>query len=204
MDSLLHSLQSVDPVLIYAVLFASSFVENIFPPSPSDMIIVFGGSLVGIGVISFGPAVFWATLGSAVGFIVMYAVGKWFGERILERYRPRFLPLDAMHKVEAWFRRFGYWIIVGNRFLSGTRAVISFLAGMSEMTIVPTTSLCAVSALIWNTLLLAGGYSLGRNWERIGFYLGMYSEVVTGVLLVAALAIVGRIVWKRRMKGSVK
>ena len=51
MESFLHYLQTLNPLLIYVVLFLIAFLENIFPPSPSDMVVVFGGSLAGLGIV---------------------------------------------------------------------------------------------------------------------------------------------------------
>ncbi len=187
MDGLIQYIQSLDPWLVYAVVFGIAFIENIFPPSPSDIVVVFGGSLVGIGRVGFVETVIATTVGSTLGFLVMYKIGDWFGASILERGRIPYIPIDGVRKVDAWFRRYGYWIIVGNRFLAGTRAVVSFFAGMARLRLLTTTILCALSALAWNILLVAGGYILGHNWQRIGFYLSTYSQIVTGIALLAAV-----------------
>ncbi len=201
MESFLHYLQTLNPLLIYAVLFLIAFLENIFPPSPSDMVVVFGGSLAGLGIIGFLPALLWSTAGSVAGFLTMFKVGEWFGAHIIERYRPKFLPLEAIHKVEGWFARYGYAIIIANRFLAGTRAVVSFFAGMSELKTIRTTLLSAVSALAWNAVLVGGGYALGQNWTAIGFYLSAYSQFVTGLVVLAAIVWgIRTLVLRRRRK----
>jgi membrane protein DedA with SNARE-associated domain len=197
-ESLLVSLSTVNPLWIYGVLFAIAYIENIFPPSPSDLLIVFGGSLVGIGKLSFLAALLSATAGSTLGFVTMYIIGDWFGLAIIEKKRIGFLPLDAIHKVEAWFRRYGYWIIVVNRFMSGTRAVISFFAGMSELRFGKTTVLCFLSALVWNAILIYGGTLLGANWRNIGDYLSAYSRVIT--LLIGLIAAAWFVIWFYRKK----
>lgn len=185
-------LQTLSPALVLATVFLIAFIENIFPPSPSDVIIVFGGSLVGIGRVGFAETLLWATLGSTLGFMVMYKIGDWFGVKILEKGKIKFIPPEAVKKVDEWFRKYGYWIIIGNRFLAGTRAVVSFFAGMAELNLLRTTILCFVSALVWNAILITGGYYLGNNWERIGFYLSTYSQIVTAVIVVAALVLLAR------------
>ena len=142
LESIVHTLQSLSPLLIYGILFAIAYIENIFPPSPSDVIVVFGGYLVGLGTIDFLTALTLTTLGSISGFVTMYKIGDWFGESIIEKKKLSFLPLESIHTIERWFRTYGYWIIVVNRFLSGTRAVVSFFAGMSKLEVVRTTLLC--------------------------------------------------------------
>jgi len=118
-EDFIQFLQSLNPLLVYAIVFAIAYIENIIPPSPSDMIVVFGGSLAGIGHVGFAPTLTAATLGSTLGFLTMYKIGDWFGEIILEKGKIPFISLSAVYTVEDWFRRYGYWIIVANRFLQG-------------------------------------------------------------------------------------
>ena len=202
MDNFIAYLQSLNPALIYAIVFSIAFIENVFPPSPSDLIIVFGGSLVGIGRVGFIETLLWSTAGSTLGFVVMYKIGDWFGDRILSRGRIKFIPPDSVRKVDAWFREYGFWLIIANRFLAGTRAVVSFFAGMAQLRLLPTILLCALSALIWNALLIMGGYYLGSNWREIGGYLGTYSEAVTGLIVVLAVFFIARYFYRRKTGGG--
>ena len=185
METFIHTLETLSPTLIYCCLFAIAYIENVFPPSPSDVIVVFGGYLVGLGTIDFTMALILTTVGSITGFMTMYKVGDWFGEAIIEKKRFTFLPLESIHKVEEWFRKYGYWIIVANRFMSGTRAVVSFFAGLSKLRLLRTTILCGISALVWNWLMLYAGALLGKNWNSIALYLSTYSQIITGVIIFA-------------------
>ena len=198
MESLIISLQTLDPLLIYLLLFSMAFLENIFPPSPSDMVIVMGGALVGIGRVGFAESLLCATAGSVAGFMVMYKIGDWFGDHILEQGKIGFIRVETVHKVEEWFRKHGYWVIVVNRFLTGTRAVVSFFAGMSEMNFPLTILLCAVSALVWNAILVTSGYLLGQNWQQIEGVLGTYSWVVTGLVVLVVIVLVARYFLKKK------
>jgi membrane protein DedA with SNARE-associated domain len=202
LDNFIAYLQSLNPALIYAIVFSIAFIENVFPPSPSDLIIVFGGSLIGIGRVGFIETLLWSTAGSTLGFVVMYKIGDWFGDRILSRGRIKFIPPDSVRKVDAWFREYGFWLIIANRFLAGTRAVVSFFAGMAQLRLLPTILLCALSALIWNALLIMGGYYLGSNWREIGGYLGTYSEAVTGLIVLLAVFFIARYFYQRKTGGG--
>jgi len=203
-DAFLQTIQSLDPWLVYAIVFGIAFAENIVPPLPSDVIVVFGGSLVVLGHVNFPAVLLVATAGSTVGFVAMYFIGDWFGDHILERGKISFIPVEAVKRVESWFGQYGYWIIVANRFLAGTRAVVSFFAGMSGLNLRTTILLSAVSSLLWNALLVGGGYALGHEWEKIGFYLMTYSRAVTGVLVVVVLILVVRFVYNKRRKERAK
>ncbi|HUI64169.1 MAG TPA: DedA family protein [Bacteroidota bacterium] len=197
MSSFIEYLQHLSPALICLVTFSFAFVENVFPPTPSDLAIVFAGSLIAIGNVSFAAVLLSSTSGSVLGFIAMYKIGEWFGERILAQGRITFIPQESVRKVDAWFRQYGYRVIIANRFLAGTRAVVSFFAGMAELHLTRTTMLCALSALAWNSVLLVAGYSLGNNWQRIGFYLSAYSQGVTAVVVIAAIILIARYLYRR-------
>ena len=195
-------LNGIDPLYVYGIVLAVALIENLFPPSPSDIMIVAAGSLVGMGRLGFPETLASATTGSVLGFIIMYKIGDWFGDHILEQGKIKFIPIESVHKVERWFVKYGYAIIVINRFLTGTRAVVSFFAGMSELKLLPTTGLCFVSALLWNAILILIGVFVGQNFDLIGYYLDTYSQIVTiGVIAIAGL-LVARYLLIRRKKAQ--
>jgi len=196
LEDFIQYLQTLSPFLIYVTVLSIAFIENIFPPFPSDVVVVFAGSLISLGQVGFVEILLLATAGSTVGFVVMYKIGNWFGDKILEQGRIKFIPVDAVKKVEAWFVKYGYWIIIANRFLAGTRAVVSFFAGLSELNLLKTTLLSFLSALVWNAILVSAGWYLGRHWERIGFYLNTYSQIVTGIIILVVLILVARYFFK--------
>lgn len=201
LEDLIAYLSQVDTVWIYVAVFAISYIENIFPPFPSDVVVVFAGSLVAIGTGSVALTLVLATAGSTLGFMSMYWIGDQFGDRVLETGKIPFISIDLVHRVESWFKRYGYWVVVGNRFLAGTRAVISFFTGLAELNLSVTTTLSAVSALFWNSILIYLGYVVGDNWRLIGDYLDTYSLVVT-IIVALAFAVWGAMTWLRKRRGQ--
>ncbi|HUI09786.1 MAG TPA: DedA family protein [Bacteroidota bacterium] len=200
---LVASLRSLDPSIVCLTLFSIALLENIFPPFPSDLVIVFGGSLIGAGRLSFAPALISASAGGTIGFVIMFGIGRWFGEKILVTGRIRFIQRESVERVDAWFRRYGYWLIVANRFIAGTRTAVSFVAGMSGIGLFPTIVLCTISALTWNAVLLAGGYYLGDNWARIGGTLAAYSAGL-GACLALVLLVLGVLYMRRRLANGAR
>jgi membrane protein DedA with SNARE-associated domain len=198
MEEFLQTLQTLDPLLVYTVVFGIAFIENIFPPFPSDVVVVFAGSLVVLGHVDFTAILILATAGSTLGFLAMYKIGDWFGDHILEQGKISFIPAESVRKVEAWFARYGYWIIVFNRFLAGTRAVVSFFAGLSELHLGRTVALSFISALAWNAILVSAGFFLGHEWEKIGFYLTTYSQVVTAIIIIVVIMLIARFLYKKK------
>ena len=202
MEEIVQQLATWNPLWIYAAIAVFCFVENLVPPAPSDMLVVACGSFIGFGSVGFLPALVVAAVGSTAGFAVMYLIGRWFGTRIIEAGKLKFIPVARVHTVEGWFQKYGYAVIVANRFLSGTRAVVSFFAGMSELKLTTTTALCAVSALLWNAVLIGVGYYLGHNWDRINLLLHTYSQAVTAIAIIVVILLVARYVLGRRRTGA--
>lgn len=202
MEDFVNNLARLDPFWVYLAVAGIAYIENIFPPFPSDVVVIAAGSLVGIGTINFGLALLLATAGSTLGFMTMYKVGDWFGDKILEKGKIKFISIDGVHKVEAWFRKYGYWVVVVNRFMAGTRAVVSFFVGMSELSILKSTLLSFVSALAWNFLLLYAGNALGQNWRSILVYLRAYGQTITIIVIAALVVIIGHRLYSRRTGNS--
>jgi membrane protein DedA with SNARE-associated domain len=202
MEQFVNYLAALNPVWIYCVAGAIAYVENVFPPLPSDVVLVAAGSLAGLGRVDFALLLVLSTMGSTAGFITMYKVGDWFGVRILETGKFKFIPLERVHKVETWFKKYGYWIVVANRFLAGTRAVVSFVTGMSELSLWRTTLLSLLSSLLWNFLLLFAGRELGQNWRAVYFYLETYGKIMTVVLVAVLLVGVVRYYYKNLKRNN--
>ena len=203
-EQLITWLQQLSPLGVLSIIFLFAFIENIFPPSPSDVLLVFGGTLIGIGTIDFTSMLVVATLGSTLGFMTAYGLGRYFDQRLLHGSGSRYLPVNAIAQVSIWFQRYGYGVIIANRFLTGTRAVVSVFAGISKMNFAVTTLLCAVSAAVWNFLLLYLGKSFGKNWRNVMEYLSVYGEVVTAVIVFLLLIFAGKYFWQKRQATQAK
>lgn len=191
-------LQQLPPGGVLALMFFLAFIENIFPPSPSDVLLVFAGTLIGLGTIDFTSALIVSTVGSTCGFVLAYVVGRYFQNHVVTGRLSRYLPLSAIAQVEKMFQRFGYGVIVANRFLAGTRAIVSFVAGMSKMNLPMTTLLCTLSAAAWNAILLYLGMSFGKNWQKVGQYLSIYSTIVTVIVVIILAVFAWRYVQNKR------
>jgi membrane protein DedA with SNARE-associated domain len=197
-EDILTQISTFSPIWIYLTLFFFAFVENVFPPSPSDVVIVVGGSLVGTGAISFIIALTFASLGSILGFMLMFYIGSTVDKKVIQSGRFKFIPINTIDKVETWFRKYGYFVIVANRFMPGTRAVISFFAGISNLEPKKTIILCFVSALVWNAVMLYLGFIFGDNVEKVDQYLTTYSNIVIAVTVIVILFFIIRFFFRKR------
>jgi len=188
LEPLIEILLGLPPLGVFVFAFVIAWVENLFPPSPSDALLVLVGTLIGLGTVDFLPLLVTSTAGSVSGFVTAYYLGRRFGPAIVKSPWVPFLDATLMEKVERWFDRWHGLIIVVNRFLAGTRAVIAFAAGIVRLPAARTFLYCALSATAWNALMLFAGQHLGANWRNIEDVLSTYGWVVSG-LLVLLLAV---------------
>ena len=197
-EDILSRIATFPPFWIYITLFFFAFIENVFPPSPSDFVTVVGGTLIGTGDINFLLALSFATLGSILGFSLMFYIGATVDKKLIHSGKFRFIPVESLNKVVTWFRKYGYLIVVVNRFMPGTRAVISFFAGISNLDPKRTIALCLISALLWNAIMLYLGFVFGENVEKVDEYLTTYSNIVIVVTIVIILFFIVRYFFRKR------
>lgn len=185
-------IKSVEPIYAYLVLMLASIAENLFPPTPGDVITIFGASLVGTGHLSFIWVNVATTVGSTIGFMGYYYVGLKFGERFLKgEKRSTLFPKEAVEKTEQWFSIYGYKLILANRFLAGIRAVISIVSGMSRLNPLKVLLYSTLSAILWNTILISSGALIGKNWELIVGYVQTYAKWISvGIVCVVVYILI--------------
>jgi membrane protein DedA with SNARE-associated domain len=197
LEDIILYMGSVGPVWIYFILFFFSFVENVFPPSPSDVVVVVGATLIASTSLGYIPVLIITSVGSALGFILMYYFGKLFGDKVVRSGKLKFLTNEDLSKTDIWFSRYGFKLILANRFLPGTRSVISFFSGMYELELGKTFLFASISALAWNAIIIYLGMMLGNNVERIDYYLSTYSTVIIILTVIVIGIFAGRFIKNR-------
>ncbi len=198
LEEILVYIGSLNNTWIYIILFFFAFIENIFPPSPSDVIVVVGASLIASNGLGFLHVLLITSIGSALGFILMYYVGFFLSEKVLRTEKLKFINQDALHKTDLWFAKYGYWIVLANRFLPGTRSVISFFSGVHELNVIKTFVFALISAFLWNVIIIELGMMLGNNVELIDYYLTTYSNVVVALTVIVLIILAVRYYFKKK------
>jgi membrane protein DedA with SNARE-associated domain len=177
---------SLDPVAIYAVLMLIAYLENVIPPIPGDVMIVYGGYLAAGHIIALLPLLVITSIAATAGFLTYFYLGWRWGteEAIATRHRilSRFIDTNHIDRALHYMNRYGEWVILANRFLAGTRSIISIAAGMSRMNPWQTAANSLLSAVLWNAVLIGAGWQLQTNWEIFGSYLKAYGQIVGGII----------------------
>jgi len=199
LESAIAWLQHADPYAVYIFLFLIAFCENVIPPIPGDVPIAFIGYLIyEHSGITFFSALLWTSTGSTAGFMLVYVLSRSLGLKLyaegenMVQHRfsksvHRFFPPSDMELLRDKFVAHGYLAVLANRFLFGSRAVISVMAGLMHLRAFFVFFAALASALVWNTLLLLGGFFLGSRWQDIGEYLALYSIPVFIAFLLVLL-----------------
>ncbi|MFC0677344.1 DedA family protein [Lysobacter korlensis] len=169
-----------------------TFLENVFPPIPSELIMPLAGYLVAQGRMTMIGAVLAGTAGSILGALLLYYVGRWYGEDRLKRFADRhgrWLTLSSrdIDRASKWFAERGTWAVFVCRLIPGLRSLISIPAGIHCMGLGKFLAATALGTLLWTGLLVYLGNLLGENFERVGQYIDPVTKVVLGGMLLVYL-----------------
>jgi membrane protein DedA with SNARE-associated domain len=126
----------------------------------------------------------------------MYAAGAVFGRRRLYAVWAKvpLLKTEDLERTEAWFARHGKATVFFGRMIPIFRSLISIPAGVERMPLLTFVVLTTLGSLVWNTVFVTAGYTLGEQWHRVEAYANTFQTVVIGaVLLVFALFVVVRV-----------
>jgi membrane protein DedA with SNARE-associated domain len=168
------------------------FLENLFPPIPSELIMPLAGFNIAKGKMAFLPVIAVGTIGTVLGALPWYYLGRQLDEeklkKLLDRYG-KWLRISArdVDRAKGWFDRSGQFAVLIGRLIPGVRTLISLPAGMAEMPIVPFLLYSTVGTVLWVSLLTYGGYVLGDKYEEIEHLLAPFSKIVLGMILGVAL-----------------
>lgn len=177
------------------------FMENIFPPIPSELFLALAGFAAANGTFTPLAGIIWATIGSIVGAWALYGLGAWFGRRRLYKvaHAMPLVDIDDVERTERWFIKYGYWTVFFGRMVPIFRSLISIPAGLERMNFWLFTLFTAIGSLIWNSIFILSGYALGSNFHLIAEYADMFSNIVlAAVVTVLALWITLRVIRNRR------
>jgi membrane protein DedA with SNARE-associated domain len=164
------------------------FLENLFPPIPSELIMPLAGFTVSQGRMNFGMAVLAGTVGTMAGTFAWYYLGRVVNYQRLENLAIRYgkwigVTVIEIDRVNNWFNKHGNKAVFFGRMVPGIRTLISLPAGMNKMPITSFTLYSTMGTLIWTLALTTAGFLLGDNYAVIEQYLAPVSKVVLFGLL---------------------
>lgn len=185
----------------YFGVFVLMIMESMVFPVPSEAVMPFAGFLWFEGKMTFLAIFFASTIGSIIGSLLSYNIGKYGGKPFINKFG-KYLLLNEHHltQTEQFFQKYGEKTIFISRFIPIVRHLISLPAGVGKMNIYKFSLYTVVGAGIWNAFLAYLGYQLGSRWEVIR----KYSEILDIVVIFCIVFAVGYIVFKTRKKLSLR
>ncbi|GIF64443.1 hypothetical protein Ais01nite_24780 [Asanoa ishikariensis] len=169
-------------------------LENLVPPIPSEIVLTLGGFLANQGRMNLAWVIIAATVGSVVGALILYWLGRGLGEDRLKRWLDR-IPLvdtDDLDKADKWFERHENVAVLFGRCVPVVRSLVSIPAGANEMPIGRFVAFTTVGSGVWNSLFVGAGYALGSNWQRVDQYAQYFDYAIY------ALVVVMVVLWARK------
>ncbi len=174
----------------YVGIFGLMFLENLFPPIPSELIMPFAGFAAARGQLSLSGVILAGVAGTLLGNVFWFELARAFGadrtRRLCERYG-RYIGVrrEDLDKAEVTLRRWGPLAVFLGRMMPGIRTVISIPAGLIEMPRLVFYAWTAFGSLIWVGGLALLGYVLDEGYQNIEAYVGPIGKVL--ILVVAVL-----------------
>lgn len=187
--------------LIYLFLFFNSLFESLCPPYPSDAFVLVLSFLAGRGYYDPYLVYFLTVAGSITGIMLIYHIGKRYGDRLLEflsrSFLGRIFPVRMIEKAKNKFSDRGDLIVLLNRFLPGMRAPICFAAGVVGMKRHKMFYYSLTSVLVWNVFLVTAGFYVGATWDEASRFLRNYT-VIASLILLGILLVLTIIYFRKR------
>jgi membrane protein DedA with SNARE-associated domain len=166
-----------------------TFLENLFPPIPSELVIPLAGFVAAQGDLRLAIVIVMGSVGSLAGATVWYVIGRRVGEGRLRAWVGRYgkwltLSEDDVDRAQRWFRRHGAAVVFFGRLVPGVRTFVSLPAGFSSMPLAPFLLYSALGTALWTTALAYAGVALQANFTLVGDYLDIATNAVLAAIAV--------------------
>jgi membrane protein DedA with SNARE-associated domain len=202
-EAIMAWLEGHEGPLGYIVLGLASMIEYVVPPFPGDTVALFGVFLASTARWHLALVYVALNAGAIAGGMIAYAFGRAIAPP--ER-RPRWLrgPRSerAIERITARYRKHGAAYLAINRFVPALRAFFFVGAGIAGLRPGAVALWGGLSAAVWNALLLALGWGLGANWERMLEWARLYSAAATALVIGAIAVVAARAAYRHLRRGS--
>ena len=208
LTEMIGSAVEANPLAGYGAIFGAMFLENLFPPIPSELIMPLGGFYVRSGQLAMVPVVLAGLLGTVLGALPWYGIGRLVNEERIEHWLERHgrwigISPQELHRSRVWFNRHGTALVFWGRLIPGIRTLISVPAGIELMPLVPFLIWTTAGSLIWTLLLTLAGYALGEAYINVGVWIEPVAQLIKVLLVVAVAAGAAWLIlrtWRRRSR----
>ena len=173
----------------YAGVAVLTFLENLFPPIPSELVIPLAGFVAAQGELQIGLVIAAASVGSLAGAALWYEVARRVGERRLRawvEHHGKWITLGVkdVERSQDWFKRHGKTAVLIGRLVPGVRTFVSVPAGFARMPRSAFLLYSAIGTIAWTAALAYAGVILKSQFTVIGDYINVATNILFAALAV--------------------
>jgi len=189
----------------YGAILLAMFLENLIPPIPSELIMPLGGFYVSQGQLDFFPVVLAGLIGTVIGALPWYGIGRLVNEERLEKWlekNGRWIGINPQELARSrkWFNRYGVSLVFWGRLVPGIRTLISVPAGVELMPIPPFLIWTTAGSLIWTLFLTITGFYLGDNYAKIEIWISPFSTIFKTIIILIISVFLITLIYKTLRK----
>ena len=190
LEAFLHLVSGVPVETVYLLVGLGAAIENLFPPVPSDLVIVAGGILADRGILDVRLVFLVAWISNLVLALSVYVAALRFGGGIFSTRWGRWLLRPAqLERMSLFYEDYGALTILVSRFFPVFRVLVPAFAGISRLGFWRTALPLTVASAVWYAVLVLGGVLASRNIPRIVSALTAVNTTAGLVTLVVAMAL---------------
>lgn len=165
------------------------FLDNVFPPIPSEVIMPSAGFTASKGQLLLSGVIISGSIGSLVAAALLYWVGRKIPNQSIFNWVDRygkylFIKSEDVKKALDWFEKYGHRVVFFGRMVPAVRSLISIPAGMSHMPFWKFMLYSGVGTIIWTTFLACVGYYFGNNIELMQQIFSRVGYVIIAIVLI--------------------
>ena len=168
------------------------FLENVFPPIPSELIMPLAGYAAARGETNVVLVILAGALGAVGGATFWSGLGRRVDHERMKRFADKHGRLITMtrHDIERadeWFDTYGHNAVLFGRLVPTVRTLISVPAGLSEMPLPRFLAFSGIGTLIWTSLLALFGYAVGERYQELERWIDPISYGVIALIVAIYL-----------------
>ncbi len=165
LDTHLTDLVSQYGVVTYGILFGIIFAETglvITPFLPGDSLLFAAGAIASLGSLNVGMVVVLLIIAAILGDTVNYWVGHYFGRKIVDNPKIKFINQEHIDKTEQFYKKYGAKTIILARFVPIVRTFAPFVAGVGVMNYTKFITYNVIGGVLWVILFTLLGFFFGN------------------------------------------
>lgn len=162
----------------YSAVFFLMILNGITNIPSSQILYLICGWLIFKGTLLFWPVLILGAIGNSIGNCILYEICRRHGKKVILNWIPRFSEKE-FQKLEAIFKKHGYWFIFVGKLLPALKTLLPILCGFGRVSRVLYNIIIIITSFIWAAIFLILGYYFGK-----GFDYGVYGIVLVIIAIL--------------------